>query len=524
VVLLALPVALLLSEGLLAVLDQAPAAPSHITVRDVGANRVVVEFPDPSGLMVRHGFRARKSPGTHRTVLLGDSAIYGLYLQPSATVGRFLEHLLREVHGPSHEVLTLAAPAISSQEVATLLDGALDHLDPDLALVYTGHNELLDWRAAPALRRLEQPLASWVTDSLRRWRTGRLLLAWWTPEQEPRAEGTQRDPGILMASRRAELRPLIYDRYGAELAAMAGRCQDAGVALRFVTPVSNGRRYGPVTSAFSRELEPGQRERFAELLAEARTQVSAGERKAATATLTAAAGIDPDVAELVDLMGELAWIQGREDWARKLDHRAWQLGEFNRAASDCVLTIMEEQGAARDVPVIDLLPAMERALAPGEPELFMDYAHPTVYGQYVMARELAASHSCAEDVASSQAWPEFIESCEALQIPDDVLVMSERAGVIDVLLQAMLSGEPEQHLPRARELLAGIDLETTEQPLLLASDLVLALFDEDADRARRRSQQLASRNRKLLSYTLGVVRSVSQLEPFVEQAGLLAGR
>lgn len=98
-----------------------------------------------------------KAPGTLRVVALGGSTTYGLYVGADeafpAVLGRRLEAALsRPV-----EVLNLGCAGFASDRTAALLDTALE-LGPDLVVVYSGHNEMLEGHVGavsdldPALR------------------------------------------------------------------------------------------------------------------------------------------------------------------------------------------------------------------------------------------------------------------------------------------------------------------------------------------------------------------------------------
>src|SRR5262245_50214672 len=143
-------------------------APNVDPFVDVGGGRVAIRpdwVNDGEGLRGRRGQRAGrqflfpgfrpaelarvKPPGTWRVIGLGDSTSYGLFVGAEAAYIARLGDLIEAATGEPVEAANLGCAGFASDRVAALLPTALA-LDPDLVVVYVGHNEMLSGAEGPA--------------------------------------------------------------------------------------------------------------------------------------------------------------------------------------------------------------------------------------------------------------------------------------------------------------------------------------------------------------------------------------
>jgi tetratricopeptide (TPR) repeat protein len=86
-------------------------------------------------------FRASKQPGTFRVLCLGESSMFGTPYQVSATIPAMVRRKLRRMYPDRDiEVISLAASAINSHVIRDLAERSIGW-EPDVVLIYTGHNE-----------------------------------------------------------------------------------------------------------------------------------------------------------------------------------------------------------------------------------------------------------------------------------------------------------------------------------------------------------------------------------------------
>ncbi len=86
-------------------------------------------------------FRKHKSPNACRVLCLGESSMFGTpYMMTANIPGILRKELRHQCPGQEIEVINLGASAINSNVVRDLSEH-LDPLEPDLIIVYMGHNE-----------------------------------------------------------------------------------------------------------------------------------------------------------------------------------------------------------------------------------------------------------------------------------------------------------------------------------------------------------------------------------------------
>ncbi|MDP8254513.1 MAG: hypothetical protein P9M14_02070 [Candidatus Alcyoniella australis] len=87
-------------------------------------------------------------PGdVYRIVVLGGSAAHGLGFSHGGAFPNLLQRLLNVRHADQRvEVVNLSSVGYSSYQIWNVAELTLEQLDPDLLLIYSGNNELLDFQ------------------------------------------------------------------------------------------------------------------------------------------------------------------------------------------------------------------------------------------------------------------------------------------------------------------------------------------------------------------------------------------
>lgn len=343
-------------------------------------------------------FQAAKGPDTVRIFVLGGSSAYGLYVgEEDAFSGQLLSSLEQKHPGLEFEVINLGCPGWASNRVLNLLN-SLTGLEPDLFIVYSGHNELLQGQVdrGPDLKGNRLRLKLLKRSSLYRWidylvsssrrgqhyqevredmaalEAGRSLV--FDPSTLPAEERQRPDPDSLAEAAR---------RFGANIRAMADLGDRTGVPVLIGLPVAN--QWSPPTVAagdvLTRDGSP-ERDRFL-----AGLQALQGGRLAeAVETLRSLAVAEPDDA-------------GLHYW---LGVALFQVGETGRAGDELqaaldrdvrthrISSAMEQALlAAGGEHVLDFRPVLRSAGSPEEAaELFSDHCHPTEKGHRLIADAL----------------------------------------------------------------------------------------------------------------------------------------
>jgi lysophospholipase L1-like esterase len=520
--LLAALAALLLVE--LAVRWIAPDLPQPAEVRweelPSGEVRLLFGAGETEGEVVRATVRA--APEVRRIVVAGDSTIFGTYLREHSTIPRLLAAQIQAATGVACEALNLGQEGIVAEDVCALALAALERLQPDVLVVYTGHNEFLTFNVNDVLAEQARPFVTWLgrnsgwSASLRRLHA---ILSRENSEAPEREFAGARTGGILERSVVAPLREHIHANFQRSLESLARAAARRSVPVVFVGPTSNGREYGPMHSAFSRDLDAANRRLFVAHLRAAVEALDAKDTSTCRERLDEAAAIDDAVGELTHQRARLSWSLGRAD-AAKLDRDKWGLDEVARAASSAVIERMEAAARATGAEFVHVGPALERAPTPGEPRLFLDHVHPSVYGQHLIAVQLLPVVARALELSLSQPALNFEQACRQLEIPAEFLERSDLFAVRGFGAFAYWAFDPKPYLESAKTLLSGFGERATTDEELLGADLFLALLEGDAERVQARVAALEAFEGAALRETAALIAILPRLRRRIGELGL----
>jgi tetratricopeptide (TPR) repeat protein len=347
-------------------------------------------------------FAAKKPTGTFRIFCLGDSTTYGQpYDDPTSYVGWLRTLLVTASPSQAWEVVNAGGISYASYRVAALME-ELVRYEPDLFVVYTGHNEFLEERTYRDVLR---------TSSTRRWltllaagtRTGaamhRLLGS---PSHAPPVELSadvetmlDRSVGPTSYERDDELRRQIVAHFAVSLRQMIDRARAAGVEIVFIRPASNLKDCGPFLSRPDEGLTDAQRLVWQEHVEAGRSLQAAGRHQDAVREFEEALDVDDWAAEVHYLHGQSLQALERYDESeaalvRAVDEDVCPL----RMTSDLAAAfdgVVAERGALaldyhqilRDASRIEVGHAVLGA------EYFLDHVHPTIEAHGMLAAELA---------------------------------------------------------------------------------------------------------------------------------------
>ncbi len=332
-----------------------------------GGEEVYATHPAKLAFFNAQEFPARKAAGTYRIFALGGSTTAGRPYDAAVAFPRWLERYLEAADsGRRYEVVNAGAISYASYRVVVLLRELVGY-QPDLFVVYTGHNEFLEERSYsqiihqhPAWKRLRVWLGGFRFTTLARrgWRRLRPQASATTLPAEVTAK-LDGWTGLDLYHRDDELRRSVFAHFEVNVRQIAAIARRYGVAVIFVKPIANLKDFSPFKSEHARELEPRQRERFAALLAEGRELVEAGRPDAGLERLTRARELDPEFAELHYRIGRGHLAQGDFAAAQAAFVRAKDLDVAPLRAPERILELLTEIAGEYDVPLIDLPAILE---------------------------------------------------------------------------------------------------------------------------------------------------------------------
>lgn len=352
-------------------------------------------------------FPARKQPGTFRIFTLGGSTTYGHPWRDSTSFSGWLRELLAGLDtsagGPRRfEVINAGGISYASYR-ATRLAAELARFEPDLFVVYNGHNEFLEERTYREARDIPAWIRnlSGLLDHTRTYSAMRRLAG---AGASARSDTLAAEVDDVLARtigpssyvRDDALRARVLEHYEESQARVGRIAAGVGAKVIYLTTPSNEMDCAPFKSEPTPGLSGADSSRVAVLRRDAEGLLASGAYAAAWEKLEAAAALDPRNADLQYAAGRAALAARRPGEAR---------ARFRRAIDEDVcplraLTPMHEieRRVARAVGggFVDFEDTLRAVVAPrqghnvlGEPD-FTDHVHLTVEHYGLMARGILA--------------------------------------------------------------------------------------------------------------------------------------
>ncbi len=351
-------------------------------------------------------FPAEKSDDAYRIFTLGGSTTAGRPYDDKVAFGRWLE-LYLEAMDDSRDWQAINAGAISYASYrVVLLMKELVRYEPDLFVIYTGHNEFLEERSYSQI--IHQNLA---LKKLRFWlNTKRFFVtarhAWLGLRETPdSAEPTLAEEvdtrldgwtGLELYHKDDELRRRVVEHFGYNLRQMVDIARDHGVEVIFVRPVSNLKDFSPFKSEHPADLTPAGVDRFDGLLTTGRSRLAGGNPEAALDVFAQARELDPEHAGLHFLLGQAHFARGDHQAAREAFLAAKDLDIAPLRALESLGELVRQTAEREGVPLVDLPTILETDSRQrhGHPilgnEYLLDHVHPDIATHSLIAERVIA--------------------------------------------------------------------------------------------------------------------------------------
>ena len=372
-------------------------------------------------------FELPKPPQTFRIFVVGGSTVQGRPYATETAFAAFLQqNLLAADPHRRWEVINCGGVSYASYRVAVIVDEVLRY-QPDLIIVYTGHNEFLEDRTYAAWRRVPRPLAPLLAAGMRLrlvQTAATLLPSRRTPQSVLPGEVRARldGPGGLEAYERdAAWRSSVIAHFQRSLLRIAQDCREADVPLVACVPASEIVATPPFKISDAPHLSRQQLEAFHHAWQAARDDSLSVELRR-LASLRALA-IDPHHAGAAYLLGRLRWDAGDAEGARAplIVARDWDVCPL-RAPTE-IEQAVRDWADTFSLPLVDtplLLDTHDvhgRSQPDGvpDPTWFVDHVHPSVDGHRRIADALF-------DQLVAQGWVQ-VDSADA----DDIAHRRQQA-------------------------------------------------------------------------------------------------
>ena len=371
-------------------------------------------------------FAAQKGANEFRIFCLGGSTVQGRPYSIETAFSTWLELSLNAAD-PSRkwEVVNCGGISYASYRLVPILREVLNY-EPDLLIVYTGHNEFLEDRTYQAIKSTPAAIAT-LHGRFSQFRLYNVSRTAWMRIRNQPVVPTSPPQSILPAEVNAMLdsyggladyyrdddwRRGAAEHYGLNLRTMIETAKKSNVPLMLVNPVMNLRDCPPFKSEPSSSLSHAQEAEFDSIWAEAKHSDDVAER---IALLKRALEIDGRYAAAHYALAKSYDALGMFDTAK---------GSYLRAKEEdvCPLRMIEAQygllaeiANETGIPLVDVrgfFEAESRSGTPGD-DWLLDHVHPSINGHQEIANLIFDEMVRMELVRPRDQWEAEKKACYA---------------------------------------------------------------------------------------------------------------
>lgn len=345
-------------------------------------------------------FPAIKKPNTLRIFCFGGSTTYGRPFRAETAFPAWLQiYLDKSEPGRHHEVINAGGVSYASYRIIRLMREIVKY-QPDLFIVYTGHNEFLETvtyskmlNQPPALKALVEML-----DKTRLYRLTRKTVSSVRKTIKVKRNGLpeeveatlDRIGGFELYKRDEEQKRRILDQFRMNINRMIDISNNVNVPILFISPMSNLSDFSPFKSEPSDGIDSLTARKAAHLRRQAIATMKQGRFEPAKNLLDQAVTLDSEFAMTRYLRACCLEHLGQIEKASHEYQAAINLDVCPLRAVSEIDTILKKVTQRRGVPLIYADSAFAAHCDNGllGQEMFMDHVHPTIKGHQIIARAI----------------------------------------------------------------------------------------------------------------------------------------
>ncbi len=339
-------------------------------------------------------FAARKSPDTFRIIVQGGSSAAGFPYGLGASPAGMLEQRLRRTFPDRNiEVVTTALAAVNSYALLDFADEIIAQ-EPDLILVYAGHNEYLGVLGVGSA--LSPGTSRWLTLLYLRLSQLRLVQLLAEAYADLLGIGGAADDApadITLMARVTGQKEIPYgsrlyrsgiDQLRGNMDALLEKYAKAGVPVMLGTLVSNDADQAPFASL---SCVGTDRIGYLNFLDTGRTALQAGDRDVALDSLEQAVAMDECEAEARFLLGRLRLDSGNGAAAREAFIAARDRDQLRFRAPSEFNRVLASLARENEVRLVDVQARFDEVAENGiiGADLMLEHVHPNLDGYFLLA-------------------------------------------------------------------------------------------------------------------------------------------
>ncbi len=483
-------------------------APLFVPAPGANGGQILTTASNKKDFFNKQSFPQEKGPGTYRIFCLGGSTTYGRPYDDTTSFAGWLRELLPTADkSRKWEVINAGGISYASYRVAHLME-ELIHYQPDLFIIYTGHNEFLEERTYRKLRDIP-PLVRSAASLLAKTRTWSAMSAglqklhiYPRAAKQDRVNLAQEVDTILDQSvgperytRDDSLQENILQHYRISLERMVLLARSVGAQVIFVTPASNLKDFSPFKSQHTDGITKADLQRSEELLAMTTPFVWEKNWGLVLQFLDQAVPLDPRYAELHYRRGQALLGLGRFEEAKE----ALQLARDEDVCPLRALTpmrrIVTEVAREQGVMLVDFVDLLQQRMQSTQgyailgQEYFLDHVHPTIEGHKFLAVALVKAMAAQGLVQPGSGWGEETIGAVAAKIEGNIDQEAHGRALANLARVLLWAGKSDDAVRLARQ---ALEMAGDYQQVAINASTTLATIYISQGKAKRARDLLYS--------------------------------
>jgi len=345
-------------------------------------------------LFCDESFSADKSPDEFRIFCVGGSTVQGRPFAIETSFSTWLELSLQAADDSrKFDVINCGGVSYASYRLAPIVEEILNY-QPDLIVLYTGHNEFLEDRTYESVK-ATSPLVLYLHEKLSGLKTYSFLRSLAAsgqpsgsqPETLPEEVEARLDfrNGLDQYTRDEVWKSNVVTHFQHNLRRMVLAAQSAGVPLMICNPVSNLRDASPFKSQNQSGLSDSQLNHFESSFGQLADDANDA---AAIQKMTELLELDPFHADLQYRIGQAYQIAGEFEKAKQHLTEAKEQDVCPLRIIEPMYEVIDEITERYSIPLIDVKSLFESNTTDSIPgsELLVDHIHPSMRGHQLIAQ------------------------------------------------------------------------------------------------------------------------------------------
>lgn len=447
-------------------------APLLVPTSGADGKTMLMTAPNKKDYFNRQSFPQEKAPNTYRIFCLGGSTTYGRPYDDTTSFSGWLRELLPAADkNKNWEVINAGGISYASYRVAQLMEELIRY-QPDLFIIYTGHNEFLEERTYRKIKEIP-PLVRSTVSLLTHTRTWtamnsalKSLHVFPDVNDENRYKLSAEVDTILDQSigpkrytRNDQQKANILEHYRLSLQRMVSLARSAGAKVIFVKPASNLKDCSPFKSQHTPGMTAAALQRSETLLTMSQPFFWGKNWGMALNFLNEAVTLDPRSADLQYRRGQALLGIGRYQEAKAALRQARDEDVCPLRALTPMGWILTTLASEQQVPLVDFEDLLERRMRKTQryailgKEYFLDHVHPTIEGHKLLALALLDAMRAQGLVIAGPDWSEGTIAKVAAKIEGGVDQQEQGRALANLARVLLWAGKNDDAVRLAKQAL-----------------------------------------------------------------------